>query len=64
MGSSLERISADSPTATKWDEDATIKRLEKCLTWRRKEEIDDIELISNKVEAEVSRCLSTAVIGI
>ena len=40
--------------ATKWDEDATIKRLEKCLAWRRKEEIDDIDLISNKVEAEVS----------
>lgn len=44
---------ADVGTATKWDEPATIKRLEKCLAWRRKEQIDDLHLIADKVEAEV-----------
>ncbi|GHJ89955.1 hypothetical protein NliqN6_6357 [Naganishia liquefaciens] len=49
--------------ATKWDEDATIKRLEKCLAWRRKEEIDDIDLISNKVEAEYARTGGQIILG-
>ncbi|KAI5450086.1 Phosphatidylinositol transfer protein (PITP) [Naganishia albida] len=49
--------------ATKWDDQLTIKRLEKCLAWRRKESIDDLQLIADKVEAEYAKTGGQLLLG-
>ncbi|KAJ9114053.1 hypothetical protein QFC22_005873 [Naganishia vaughanmartiniae] len=49
--------------ATRWNEQAAIQRLEKCLAWRRKTGIDDVQGVADKVEAEYARTGGQIILG-
>jgi hypothetical protein len=44
--------------ADKYDLQLCIDRIEKCLIWRRKEGMDDLEGLAKRVEGEVSPSLT------